>query len=268
VLVTGAGGSLGPHVVAAAQARGWQVLAWDRRQVPPEDEAACARHLAATPADAVLHLALGSERWAAQIAAHAAAHGLPFVLTGSAMVFHHQPDGPHAPHHERNAQDDYGRYKARVEELVRQAHPGATVARIGWQIDPRPEAAPSSNHMLATLDRWQREEGAVRASRLWRPACSFMPDTAAALLDLLDAPEAGAVHLDSNARAGHSFDVIVAALAERFERSAWRIEPTDAYRHDQRLVGDEDRLPPLAARLPRLQRASVLSGSEPPPVQS
>jgi dTDP-4-dehydrorhamnose reductase len=104
--------------------------------------------------------------------------------------------------------------------------------------------------MLAHLDQWQAREGCVGASRLWRPACSFMDDTAQALLDLLQRRQAGTVHLDSNARPGHPFDAIAAALARRFARTGWRIEPNDDYRHDQRLVGHELMMPPLSERLP------------------
>jgi len=104
--------------------------------------------------------------------------------------------------------------------------------------------------MLAHLDQWQAREGCVGASRLWRPACSFMDDTAHALLDLLQRRQAGTVHLDSNARPGHPFDAIAAALARRFARTGWRIEPNDDYRHDQRLVGHELMITPLSERLP------------------
>ena len=80
-----------------------------------------------------------------------------------------------------------------------------------------------------------------------------MADTAAALLALLEAPRAGVLHLDSNAVAGHPFDAVVAALALRFARTAWVIEPNDDYRHDQRLAGHEALMPALAERLPALR---------------
>jgi dTDP-4-dehydrorhamnose reductase len=123
------------------------------------------------------------------------------------------------------------------------------VARIGWQIDERAQG----NNMLAHLDQWQVRDGRIGASRAWRPACSFMADTAAALLGLIGAPRAGVLHLDSNACDGHRFDVIVAALAARFERAHWTIVPNDDYRHDQRLVGHEALMPALVERLPALR---------------
>ena len=132
---------------------------------------------------------------------------------------------------------------------MRAAHPGAVVARIGWQID---EGA-QGNNMLAHLDQWQARAGRIGASRAWQPACSFMADTAAALLALIETPRPGVIHLDSNASEGHRFDAIVAALAQRFERAHWVIAANDDYRHDQRLVGHQALMPPLSQRLPGLR---------------
>lgn len=245
LLITGLNGTLAPHSVRPAMAYGVDVLAWDRTKIPPDDATACQAWLTQSHPDAIAHLAMGGEDWAALLARHAQERGLPFVFTSTAMVFHHEPNGPHAPMDERTAQDDYGRYKIRCEEAVRAAHPGATIARIGWQID----AAAQGNNMLAALDGWQRDQGRVAASRRWIPACSFMGDTAAALLALLQQPVAGVVHLDSNAGEVHSFDRIVVALAERFDRPHWQIAPNDDYVHDQRLIGGPVALPPLSARL-------------------
>ena len=128
------------------------------------------------------------------------------------------------------------------------AYPGACVARLGWQLD----ASARGNNMLGQLDQWQVKEGRIAASRLWRPACSFMDDTADALLGLLTRREAGVRHLDSNAGAGHAFDSIVRALAQRFARAEWRVDVNVDYVHDQRLIGHEGLLPPLVTQLPAL----------------
>jgi dTDP-4-dehydrorhamnose reductase len=168
------------------------------------------------------------------------------------MVFHHDPDGPHAPGDARTAQDDYGRYKRDCEDSVLSAYPEASVVRIGWQID----GEQAGNNMLVALDAWQREQGRVSASTLWRPACSFMGDTAEALVRLLLAPRAGVQHLDSNAVEGHTFYAIACALRDAFGREAWQVEPNQDYAHDQRLIGGL-LVPPLSARLPALARQSA-----------
>lgn len=251
VLVTGLGGTLAPHLAHALRRLGHEACAWDRAAAPPDDSSACRAMLERLDPGAIAHLALGPEAWAGTLAAHAAARSLPMLFTSTAMVFHHDPDGPHRPHDARTARDDYGRYKIRCEDAVRAACPGACVARIGWQIDD----AAHGNNMLAALDEWQRREGRVAASRAWRPACSFMDDTAAALARLLFEASGDTVHLDSNAAEAHSFDRIARALGERCGRN-WRVEATEHYRHDQRLVAppaQRVRLPELSARLPALR---------------
>ncbi|MDN3921962.1 sugar nucleotide-binding protein [Roseateles violae] len=253
LLITGLNGTLAPKLAALAQERGLRPLGWDRVLLDPQDLAAGQAWLDARQPDAIAHLAMGGADWAENLAGWAARNKRPFLFTSTAMVFDQLPDGPHRPGDVRTAKDDYGRYKIACEDAVRAAHPAATITRIGWQI----AADGRGNNMLAALDEWQRREGRVGASRAWIPACSFMEDTAAALLDLLLAktPSAGPVHLDSNAREGHSFDRIAAALRERFERSDWRIEVHEDYRHDQRLAGDEEGwMPDLSMRLPALLR--------------
>lgn len=79
-----------------------------------------------------------------------------------------------------------------------------------------------------------------------------MADTAAALMCLLNDPQSvgQTVHLDSNAASALSFDMLVLALARRFERPHWRIEVHENYTHDQRLVDPQgDRIARLTTRL-------------------
>jgi dTDP-4-dehydrorhamnose reductase len=239
LLITGLSGTLAPVLARAARAQGHAVLGWDHRSLGFAD----ARAFATLRPDAVAHLAMAAADESAQLAGLAAARGLPFVVTSTAMVFHHQPDGPHRVDDLRSAQDGYGLAKIAMEDAVRAAHPQASIVRIGWQIDERA----SGNNMLAALDRWQAEQGEVAASRAWIPACSFMADTATALLALLARP--GVHHVDSNAAEAWRFDELVAALAERFERQQWRLRVHEDYRHDQRLAGGDAWVPPLSAWL-------------------
>ena len=249
ILITGLKGSLAPRAAQAARQRGYAVAAWDRSAVPPDVPAAGDALLAQLQPRAILHLATGSEAWAGQLATYAAQQGIAFVFTSTAMVFDHVPDGPHAVDDARTAKDDYGRSKIRSEDAVLAANAAAMVARIGWQIDPEVVG----NNMLRALDDWQLREGCVAASQAWRPACSFMTDTATALLDLIEQPQPGVHHLDSNAEEGHSFDRIVAALQTQYQRAHWQIRVHADYAHDQRLVGGAGRMPKLSERLGALR---------------
>lgn len=244
LLITGMNGTLGPKVAAAARARGMEPVGWDRQAASPDDPDACRRLLDRSGSSAILHLAMGAETWAGLLARYAAERGIPFLFTSTAMVFDHDPDGPHQPGDARSSRDDYGRYKIRCEDAVLAANAAAMVVRIGWQIDPDARG----NNMLAHLDGWQRDQGRVEASRLWIPACSFMADSAEAFLTLVDAPVAGVHHLDSNAGEAHSFDRIAGALALEFDRG-WRVEAVETYRHDQRLASGDGRMPGISSRL-------------------
>ncbi len=251
LLITGLSGTLGPRLAQRAIASGWQVCGWDRRVVPADDRPAARREIERLRPDAIAHLAIGSVAWAALLARHASEQALPLVFTSTAMVFDHEPDGPHDVAAQRNAKDDYGRLKIASEDAVLAACPRAAIARLGWQIDEHA----GGNNMLAELDRWQARDGRVKASARWTPACSFIDDTCDALLGLVAGRAGGMLHLDSNAVEAWRFDQVVAALRARFAR-AWVVEADrgdEAYRHDQRLAGGAVALPPLSARLPELR---------------
>ena len=234
VLLTGASGTLGPVLHDVLRARGHDVTPWDRGEVSPDDSRACEEFLDRTSPDAIAHLALGAERWAEVLAAWAEREGRRLLYTSTAMVFDHDPDGPHRPGDARSGRDDYGRYKARCEDGILGACPSATVARIGWQIGiPRT----GGNDMHEHLAQEHAREGVLRPSRRWVPACSLLPDTAAALADLLEEPVAGVVHLDGNAESAWTFEEVVRALA-RTVGASWQIEPSEDYVHDQRLLDE------------------------------
>ena len=250
ILVTGLSGTLGPRLAQKATALGWRVSGWDRRAVPAEDAAESWCELVRRRPDAIAHLAIGSASWASLLARYATENGVPLIFTSTAMVFDHDPDGPHDVTAERTARDDYGRGKIACEDAILSACPRAAIARLGWQIDERA----GGNNMLAELDRWQQRDGRVRASASWTPACSFMDDTCTSLLDLVVTRSSGTVHLDSNAVEAWRFDQIVNALRTHGARD-WAVEvdrTPQAYRHDQRLVGGSVVLPPLSGRLPEL----------------
>lgn len=249
-LITGLGGTLAPHLARAAAVAGVDVVGWNRASIDPEDVAACARFLASEKPDAIAHLGMGSVDWAGRLAAEAHARGVPFVFTSSAMVFDAVPDGPHAVDAPLTAKSPYGQYKIACESAVLSACPEASVARIGWQIDPQQPG----NNMLMAIDAWQMKEGHVAASRAWIPACSFMQDTAAALMALLKKPRPGVVHLDGNADEAHTFDRIVAGMKTAYSRDTWVLRVHEDYRHDQRLIGDDSAIPPLSERLPLFSR--------------
>jgi dTDP-4-dehydrorhamnose reductase len=234
-LITGLHGTVAP---ALRDALGGPCVGWDRAAVSPGDAVATRAHLDALDPAAVCHLAMGAEAWAAELAAWCARRGRPFLFTSTAMVF--EADGPHRPDDARTTKDGYGRYKVRCEDAVRAANPDAIVARLGWQIG----TTRGGNQLLEWLHA-RAAEGPIRASARWIPATSFLVDTAAALRDLLARGEGGTFHVDGNAETAWTFDRLVRALAE----PSWRVEVTDEYVHDQRLLDARVRVAPISARL-------------------
>ncbi|WP_151526087.1 sugar nucleotide-binding protein [Serinicoccus kebangsaanensis] len=246
-LITGLNGTVAPKVAERLVQLGGDVVGWDRGAVPPDDVAAGEAYLAAVRPAGIFHLGMGAEAWAGRLAGYARDHAVPIVVTSSVSVFGDapdDPDGPFRPDDAPTARDDYGSYKARCETAVREAHPEAVVARIGWQADPEG----LGNNMVAQLAaQADAAGGLVRASRLWRPATSWMADTAAALVALAASDRSGTVHLDSNAADGWTFPEIVRYVA-RHTGHAWTVEEHEELDHDTRLIGDEDLIAPLSAR--------------------
>jgi dTDP-4-dehydrorhamnose reductase len=159
-------------------------------------------------------------------------------------VFSPAAAGPFTIESTPDAAEGYGHEKRIAEARVFHQDPSATVVRLGWQIGE----APGSNNMIDYLDRQTRAHGHVAASSRWLPACSFLPDTAAALVRVLTAPP-GLYQLDGNER--HTMFEIASALSEHHGRR-WRIIEAVEPAADQRMIDPRLAIAPLARRLPAL----------------
>jgi len=263
-LVTGARGTVGRALTEALELWQFEVVAWDRAAAPPGDAEALARVFADVRPDLVYHLAvpstptgaadegrLVSVTWSRQLAERCAADSIPFVFTSTVMVYSDQARGPFRPEGPApDAAGGYGFEKLEGERAIRAACPDARIVRLGWQIGDRP----GSNNMFDHLVREHDERGVLRPSARWRPATSFLADTAEALLAVRDLP--GGVYLVDGNRCW-TFAEIVAALAERHDLS-WRIEPDDseaAFAQDQRMQDDRLAVGSLDLRLAALREA-------------
>jgi len=259
ILITGSKGTVGQAVARAAQASGHIAIGWDREAADPLDPASHGGYIDRIAPDAIIHLGVaatptGRENegwrttvdWSLTLADAAAQRGLPFVFTSTALVFDNSVSGPFTLASATNAREGYGYEKRCAEHGVLLRHPGGTrVARLGWQIDP----AGHGNNMVAHAHREMAAHGVIGASTRWQPACSFIDDTAAALLRLLAAPP-GLYMLDSNR--GANFADILEALPDQY-RFGWQIARNEDYIYDQRLIDPRAGLPDLHTRLPMLR---------------
>jgi dTDP-4-dehydrorhamnose reductase len=261
-LITGANGTLGRAVVRAVRACGDEALAWPRDVVDPLVPVSHAAWVEAQGVSAIVHLALASQPtgaedegrrinvdWPLGLASIAARLGVPMVFTSTAMVYDASTDGPYTLASPPTPLNDYGAQKLQAEQGVLMRHPtGARVARLGWQIDPSRD---DGNQMVAHAFAAMRSRAEVPASRVWLPACSFVDDTAAGLLRLVEQPP-GCVYLFDSNHEGVSFDRLLVSLSDQFG-FGWKVVGNEDYRHDQRMVDPRVGLPSLSVRLPSLR---------------
>jgi dTDP-4-dehydrorhamnose reductase len=169
-----------------------------------------------------------------------------FIFVSSVMVF--SGAGENGPFHETSVPrtpHPYGVLKRAAEEMLQQRYSHTTIARIGWQI----AQSVDGNQMVAHLSAQNAREGRILVNRNWKPACSFVEDSATALEMLLHR-EPGLFHIDSNRN--WSFSDIARALDEKLQ-AGWNLEEEDGPHFDQRLISNSRLVQTLAHRLPVLE---------------
>jgi len=228
VLLTGLNGTVAPAVAEELRARSDEVVPWDRGAVSPDDRGAIERFIRETKPSALVHCAMGSPRWAEDMARVCAEEGCAFLYVSSASVYGTQQQGPFTIDDAPEPSDDYGRYKLECEQCVRAVNAEARIVRIGWQIALRP----GGNNMVEHFIRRQAEDGHISASTQWFPACSFLNDTARALADVLNLPPRLYL-LDGNP--GWSFAKIANALNAAMDDS-WDVRPDNDFRWNNRMI--------------------------------
>jgi dTDP-4-dehydrorhamnose reductase len=92
-----------------------------------------------------------------------------------------------------------------------------------------------------------KDEGVIRASTRWFPAASFVEDTGSKLIEIAARSTPGIYLLDSNQK-WNLFE-IATALNTQFN-FGWKIEPTEDYGWDSRMMDERMQMPSLRERLP------------------
>lgn len=255
-MMTGASGAVGRGLKHYLESQGDTVITWNRQQTPIDDYAAMEDFVRAEKLDVLFHLATASTptgreneswlvnyEWTSELAWICRVLNVRFVFTSSVMVFTDFAKGPFTPDSQPDASEGYGYEKRRAEERVLQQNPNAVVARIGWQIGEQA----GGNHMVDFFERQMQQEGHISASTRWYPACSFITDTAAALVRLANGA-AGLYLVDSNTR--WTFYEIATALNTR-HGNRWKILSNEDFVYDQRMI-ERVAMPSLKSHLPSL----------------
>ncbi|HEX2691968.1 MAG TPA: sugar nucleotide-binding protein [Kofleriaceae bacterium] len=257
ILVTGLQGTVGRALEARLRRDALTVVGWDRTTIPIDDYPAMDAFVASVAPEVLVHLAIASSptgraneswrvhyEWPSELSWICRQRGIRFVHASTAMVFSGSARGPFTLDSVPDAAEGYGHEKRLAEARVFHQNPDATVVRLGWQIGDRP----GSNNMIDFFDRKTREHGHVPASSRWLPACSFLDDTADAVVRLMTATP-GLYMLDGNER--WTFFEIARALASS-HGGRWTVVETDDLVQDQRMIDARPAIASLKVRLPAL----------------
>lgn len=240
--VTGMNGTVAPVLAQALAKSGYSIVPWDRTIHPVDNSEAVRFFIACEKPDLFCHVAMGSPEWTEWAAQACAENRIPFLFTSSVSVYAAAQVGPFTIRDVPLPDDDYGRYKLECERRVQAAHPAAHIVRIGWQIG----SAPGGNQMVDYLDLTNRERGQIDASTLWFPGCSFLPDTAESLTQILKlAP--GLYHLDGNP--GLNFFEIAFGL-NKLLGYPWKVVPVSGLVQNHRMLDPRFPVAPITRRFP------------------
>ncbi|MCA9711541.1 MAG: sugar nucleotide-binding protein, partial [Myxococcales bacterium] len=149
-LVTGSNGTVGSVLCHRLARAGWELVRWDRSEVPVDDYARMETFVRRERPDVLFHLAAASQpaqgdataeeswevnyEWTSELAWIARKLDIGLVFTSTVMVFTDARPGPYTIASRPNAEHGYGMEKRRAEERVFHQNPKARVARLGWQI--------------------------------------------------------------------------------------------------------------------------------------
>lgn len=234
LLITGLDGTLAPRVAKLAKEQGYDIISWPMNIVDPSNIEESNLFLFRMNLDAIIHFANGPEKWAGVMSHFSAVNSIPFVYVSSVRVFSNRRKGPYCIWDKPDSVEDYGLYKIRCEQLVRNSNLKSCVIRIGWQIAP--DGLGSSNMIKKLNDEFEKT-GQVSCSSEWFPACSFMEDTANTIMKCVNERWYGCFHLDGNCIDKYSYYDLVKLLSKKFNKG-WKIVELNDYIHDQRMKDD------------------------------
>lgn len=254
-LITGATGTIGTDLCKSLSQKNIEVILWNRQTVPIDNYQLMEDFVKQVQPDVIFHLAYASKlsgfeneswkvnyEWSSELAWIARQQQIKFLFTSTNLVFSNQQQGPYTASSKPGAENGYGYEKRRAEERVIAQNTAAIVVRLGWQIGTQP----GTNNMIDYLERKMNEFGEVRASTLWRPACSFLDDTCEKLIDIAVGYEPELYMIDSNER--WNFYEIAKAL-NHLHGHRWKIIPTDDYIADNRMIDERVKMLSLNQRL-------------------
>ena len=259
VLVTGSHGTIGSTLIKILNKSGHIAVGWDRGKARIDNYNEMENYVRELSPDIIFHLAIASQptgmnneswnvnyHWTSELAWITKLLKIKLVYTSTVMVFSNDNPGPYTVASKPDAQYGYGYEKRMAEQRVFYQNPDAYIVRLGWQIGEKP----GSNNMIDYFSSRMKEEGVIKASRKWLPACSFVEVTAKKLIEIPVSFGPGLFLIDSNTR--WNFFEIASALND-LHGNHWIIEPNDDFVYDQRMIDERIKMPPLSSWLRKLK---------------
>lgn len=220
-------GTVAPVVANYFKANGYEVVAYDRYVVPVDDEEAIKAFIKEERPTVLLHLALGPQSWSKMLAAITKSLDIKFVYISTVSVFGNKQMGPFVITDVPKPSDEYGRYKKASEDDVLDANPNSYIIRIGWQIG---EAA-GSNNMIDFFQKQMDESNIIKASSNFYPSCSFIPDTAVAIYDIITKLSSGLYLVNAN----HTYSLFEIATFLIKRHPHFLVEEDTTFKYDNRM---------------------------------
>ena len=234
--LTGMTGTVAPVLATTLIKHGYRIVGKHHRIEKDEDILVSLDDLNSTHPTIIVHLALGPIAWTKALALWAHQHQTMFVYVSTASVYDDQGNGPYTIDAPVYAKQGYGLYKFQCEQAVKEVNPLAYIVRIGWQIDPL--CSETSNNMFRFFADQIRTQAKIVVSNQFFPSASFLPDTTAAIYQMIKSHSPGLYFINGNLHL--SLYEIAVRLNQKYQRS-WVIEKFDNFKRNDLLI--DPRLP-------------------------
>lgn len=250
-LITGASGTIGTVLCNILKAHDWEVYTWNRSSIPVDDYDEMENYLKSIHPDMLFHLAYTSDpdlswkvnyEWTSELAWLAKILDIRFLFTSTNLVFKNS-FSPIGLQSQPDAESGYGFVKRKAEERILIQNQDAVIVRLGWQIG----TSAGSNNMVDYFENKMKNDGVIRASTKWFPACSFLQDTCEKLMEIAKDFPRSTYMLDSNKR--WNMHEIAAGLKRKFDFD-WKIQSVEDFDFDSRMIDDRVRMASLDKRIP------------------
>jgi dTDP-4-dehydrorhamnose reductase len=181
ILMTGLHGTVAPVVATYLSIHSHIVIPFDRDLIDTENKEKVTSFIKEVSPDFIFHLGMSSIEFTKLLVETSKRLGIIFLFTSTVMVFDGNEIGPYETNVIPKPKSEYGMYKYQCEKAILEIDKDAYIIRLGWQIGDHT----SGNQMISHLKKEYLEKGYNEASKDVFLACSFITESAKAILDII-----------------------------------------------------------------------------------